>query len=184
MSRAGEEMVLELASLLNTDIVKSASKDEEEKEGKEHEEKESKEKEKVEQEEKEAKKKKDDAKKKKDKKASVMVHVLRDLVKLAGELDDLGADEASGLVDDALRSITNSITKSAEEFQPPGLGDASPDFEMGSAEGAEMNDLSGLPSGLAELLAPMDDVQLAKLQEEIQKRRQGDAQAGGFDQSI
>lgn len=107
MSRAGEEMVLELASLLETDVVKTAAKKEDEDDKKDKKE------EKAEKDEK--KEKKDDKEEKKeDKKASVMVHVLRDLVKLAGELDDLGADKASSLVDEALRVITDSIEADVE----------------------------------------------------------------------
>jgi len=114
MSRAGEEMILELATLLGTETVKTAAKkeDEEEKEGKKHEEKESKEFEKGEkEEEKEAKKEKKEKKEKKDKKATLIMSVVQDLVKLAGELDEMGADEASSLVDDALRVIVDSIEK-------------------------------------------------------------------------
>jgi len=118
MSRAGEEMVLELATLLNNGVVKTAAKkDEEEKEGKKHEEKESKEFEKgEEEEEKEADKGKDKKKGKKDKKdekkeASIMVRVLQDLVKLASELDELGADAASELVDSALKVIVANLEK-------------------------------------------------------------------------
>jgi len=108
MSRAGEEMVLELASLLDNGVVKTAAKkkDEEKEDKKEGKEPEAGEK----KEEKEADKDKK-KKKEKDAKASIMVHVLRDLVKLAGELDELGADEASDLVDEALRVITESLSE-------------------------------------------------------------------------
>jgi hypothetical protein len=120
MSRAGEEMILELAGLLSTETVKTAAKKDDDKDKKD--------------EKKDEKlcakcgkkdcpcgckgdadkckcpeKDKDD--KKEDKKASVMMSVLQDLVKLAGELDDIGAEEASGLVDDALKVIVDGLEK-------------------------------------------------------------------------
>lgn len=112
MSRAGEEMILELASLLNTDTVKTAAKKDDDKDDK-----------KpckcgkkdckcgCEGDSDKCKCKKEEAKKdeKKDKKASVMMGVLQNLVKLAGELDEMGAEEASGLVDDALKSIVDNL---------------------------------------------------------------------------
>lgn len=115
MSRAGEEMVLELAALLNNDLVKSAAKedgdDKEDKKPCKCGKKDCKcgcegdsDKCKCKKEE----EKKDD---KKDKKASIMVRVLQDLVKLAGELDEIGADGASSLVDDALRVIVKNLEK-------------------------------------------------------------------------
>jgi len=106
MSRSGDEMVLQLASLLGTDTVKTASKEEkgEEKEDKKEEKKEDKEEEKKE--EKEEEKEED---KKKEKKADVMTGVLQDLVKLATELDEIGAEDAAGLVDDAIKTIVDGI---------------------------------------------------------------------------
>jgi len=104
MSRAGDEMILELATLLGTDTVKTAAKKDEKKEKKEEKEKDEKEDKKEKKEEKEDKK--EDKEKKK---ASLMAGVLQDLVKLATELDELGAEEASSLVDDALRVIVDNI---------------------------------------------------------------------------
>lgn len=107
MSRAGEEMVQELARLLNTGMDKTAAKkDDEEKKpckcgkdcdcGCEGDSEKCK-----------CEKKKDDDKKK----ASTMMSVVNDLVKLANELDEAGADEASGLVDDALKVILEGLNK-------------------------------------------------------------------------
>lgn len=110
MSRAGEEMILELAGLLGTDTVKTAAKkddDKDDKKDKKEEKAEKKEKEDKEKKDKKDKEKKD--KEKKDKKASVMIGVLQSLVKLAGELDEMGAEEASSLVDDALKVIVDGI---------------------------------------------------------------------------
>lgn len=113
MSRSGDEMVLELAALLGNDMVKNAAKDNDDK-------KEDK-KEKAEKDKKEKADKKDDKKKN----AFVMVRVLQDLTKLASELDKLGADSASGLVDDALRVIVANLEKKkviAELGNPEDVG--------------------------------------------------------------
>jgi len=115
MSRAGEEMILELAGLLGTDTVKTAAKKDDDKEDKKDK-KEDKE-DKKEDDDKKDKKEDDDKKDgkfEKEKKASIMAGVLQDLVKLATELDELGADEASSLVDDALKVIVETI-KTEEE---------------------------------------------------------------------
>jgi hypothetical protein len=108
MTRAGDEMILELASLLNTDMVKNAAKkDENDKDENDKDEKD---------EEEKKDEAKDKEKEKNDKKAS-LISVVNDLVKLAGELDDMGAEEASNLVDDALKTIVDSFQsdKSSEE---------------------------------------------------------------------
>jgi len=103
MTRMGDEMILALAASLETGINKSAAK--KEKECKECEcdpcecEKE---------EEKEDKEDKKEKKDKKDKKASA-AYIVSSLYKLANELDDMGADEASSLVDDALRVIVKNM---------------------------------------------------------------------------
>ena len=117
MSRAGEEMILALSSLLNTDVVKTAAKKdddkkEEKKEGKKDDKKPCKCGDKDCKECKDDKKeeKKKDEKKGKDKESAVL-NVLNNLTKLAGELDNVGADEASGLVDEALKIIVDSIGK-------------------------------------------------------------------------
>lgn len=109
MSRAGDEMILELASLLGTETVKTAAKKDDKDEKKEDKKDEKKE-EKAEKEDKKDDKedKKDD---KKEKEASVMMSVVQDLVKLAGELDDIGAEDASSLVDDALKVIVDGLEK-------------------------------------------------------------------------
>lgn len=101
MSRAGEEMMLELHQLLNKQglVSTAAKKDDDDKKD------EKKEEAKKEEEDKKDEKKED----KKDKKASVMMGVIQDLVKLAEELDDAGAEEASLAVDDALKTIVDSL---------------------------------------------------------------------------
>jgi hypothetical protein len=102
MSRSGDDMVRELTKLLGNDsVVKTASTKEEEK--------------------KELCKKCDkedcacDGEEKKDteKKASVLLSVVNDLTKLATELDEAGADVASGLVDDALQIIVKNLQAKA-----------------------------------------------------------------------
>lgn len=112
MSKAGEEMVLELASLLGSNVVKTAAaKDDDDDEKKDKpckcgkkdcgcgckgdSDK--------------CKCKKED--KKPDKKAFVMAGVLKSLVKLAGDLDDIGADEASTMVDEALKIIVKNFER-------------------------------------------------------------------------
>ena len=112
MTRAGDEMILQLASLLGTDTVKTAAK---KKEDKKEEKEDKKDEKKEEEEEKEDDKDEKKKEEKKEKKASVMSSVLKDLVKLASELDELGAEEASDLVDDALRSIVQNINNSVKE---------------------------------------------------------------------
>jgi len=125
MSRYGDEMVAELANLLNKHSVgldKTASEKEKEEKCKKcekepckceelKEKEEAKEaKEEAAEEAKEEKAKKDKAKKdKKKKKAEFMSSVLSNLVKLAEELDAAGADEAASLVDDALKVIVKNI---------------------------------------------------------------------------
>jgi len=105
MSRNGDEMMLELATLLGA-MQKTAGKKDDDKD------EEKKEESKKDEEKKDDEKKKDG---KKDKKADVMMNVVSSLVKLAGELDELGAEEASSLVDDALRVIVKNI----EQTQTP-----------------------------------------------------------------
>jgi len=110
MSRSGDEMMLELAALMGT-LEKTAAKKDDKKDDKADKEKEDKKEEKAEKE----KKEKEDKKDKKDKKAEVMMHVVNNLVKLAGELDEIGAEEASSLVDDALRIIVKNIEAEQSE---------------------------------------------------------------------
>ena len=151
MSRSGDEMILQLASLLSTSTVKTAAKKDEEKEDKKEDKKE------------EAKEKKDKKKDKKEekeeKKASLIMGLVQDLVKLAGDLDDAGAEEASALVDDALRSIVDGLEKKKianlpmpSEEQMPEMGSAGddeppmpmgeePDYEAaGGFEDEELSD--------------------------------------------
>ena len=59
------------------------------------------------------KKDKDD-KKKDDKKKDAVMYVLDGLAKLASELDEAGAEDASSLVDDALKVIVNNLKKETE----------------------------------------------------------------------
>ena len=115
MTRAGDEMILQLASLLGTDTVKTAAKKKEDKKEEKEDKKDEKKEEEEEKEDDKDEKKKDKKEEKKEKKASVMSSVLKDLVKLASELDELGAEEASDLVDDALRSIVQNINNSVKE---------------------------------------------------------------------
>jgi len=110
MSRSGEEMMLELATILGTMQKTAAKKDEDDKKEDKKEEKEDKKEE--DDEDKEDKKEEDD--KKEDKKASVMMGVVSSLVKLANELDEVGAEEASSLVDEALQVIVKNLEKPAE----------------------------------------------------------------------
>ena len=168
MSRAGEEMMLELANLLGSDVVKTAAKkDDDDKEKKDDKKEKAEEKE---DKEKAEKKEKDDKKKEKeDKKASVMMNVINDLVKLAEELDEVGAEEASGLVDDALRVIVNNLEKKkiaqaeeediTEAFEEEesvtggeeGMGTRQEPpleaFRPGTPEGLSPNDLQGANIG-------------------------------------
>jgi hypothetical protein len=113
----GDEMILELAASLNAGMEKTAAKKDDDKEDK---------KEKKEEKckcgkkdcdcgckgdadkckcKKEEKKDKDDKKEKKD----AMMDVLTGLSKLAADLDEVGAEEASSLVDDALKVIVHNL---------------------------------------------------------------------------
>ena len=118
MSRYGDEMVAELANLLNKHGVgldKTAAKKEDKEDKKEDKKDEKCEKcgkdpckcKEMKEKEDEKKEKKEKAKKKK--KAEFMSDVLNNLVKLAEELDAAGADEAASLVDDALKIIVKNI---------------------------------------------------------------------------
>jgi len=162
MSRSGEEMMVELAGLLNNSkiVATAAKKDDDDKKEKKEEKKECK------------KCKCDpcecDKKDKKDKKeAEAVMGVINDLVKLAGDLDALGEDKASAAVDDALKVIVEGLKKKTAEpeafkdapwrdaledkpgpdtsaFEQPG-GVIDPDelqkeYEMGS----EMEEMSGM----------------------------------------
>lgn len=96
MSKFGNEMVAELANLLNKQEVgldKTAAKKEMKEKAEEKEEKAD---------------KKEKAKAKK-KKKSDFESLLNNLVKLAEELDASGAEEAASLVDDALKVIVKNI---------------------------------------------------------------------------
>lgn len=153
MSRAGEEMILALAGLLGTETVKTAAKKDDDKDDKKDKAKEKKEKAKEKEEkEKAEKKEKDDKKKEKeDKKASVMLGVLQNLVKLAGELDEMGAEEASGLVDDALKVIVDGLDEEetvsdSEQPKMVDLSDTSVDEKVIQLSQEDRATLKGLLS--------------------------------------
>ena len=129
MSRYGDEMIQDLAKLLNVDeLTKTAEKKEDKKEDKKDEKKckecdkepcECKKEENKEDKKEEKEPKKDEKKEKKEpkkddkkkKKAEVMFGIVTDLVKLANDLDDQGATEASDIIDDALKAIMNTLDK-------------------------------------------------------------------------
>ena len=101
MSRSGDEMMLELFNLLNKQgLVSTAAKkdDEEDKDEPKDDEKDEKE----------------DKKDKDKKKKAVVMGVLNELTKLASELDEAGAEEASSVVDEALRVIVRDLQTDAE----------------------------------------------------------------------
>jgi len=110
MTRSGDEMILELAASLGFNKT-AAKKDEEDKECKKCKcdpcecDKKDKKCKKCKCDPCECDKKED---KKKDKKEATM-RVLHGLKKLAEELDEIGADEASHLVDDALKVIVDNL---------------------------------------------------------------------------
>jgi len=110
----GDELAVELATLLEKQGlgVKTAAKKEEKDEKKEEkkEEKEPKKEEKDEKKEEKKDKKKDEKKKK----GALMLEVVNSLAKLATELDEAGAEEASSLVDDALRVIVRNLEVEAD----------------------------------------------------------------------
>ena len=112
----GDEFILNLAASLKG-FDKTAAKDDDKddkNDKKDKEDKKKKDEEDKKKKDEEDKKKKDEDKKKKDKKddkkASVM-EVINGLSKLAGVLDEMGADDASDAVDDALRIIVKNLRK-------------------------------------------------------------------------
>lgn len=112
MSRYGDEMVAELANLLNKHGVgldKTAAKKEDKEEKEDKKDKKEEKDEKKDKKEKEDKKEDKKEKADKKKKAEFMSGVLSNLVKLAEELDAAGAGEAASLVDDALKVIVKNI---------------------------------------------------------------------------
>ncbi|MFA5023468.1 MAG: hypothetical protein WC523_00725 [Patescibacteria group bacterium] len=117
MSQSGNEMMRNLAKLLDVDMVKTAAKKEDKEEKKEEkkdekdEDKDEKKEEKKEDKEEEKEEKKDEKKDKKKKKSAVMFGIINDLVKLANELDDAGATDASNLIDDALQVLNQNLDK-------------------------------------------------------------------------
>jgi len=127
MSRSGDEMINNLVKLLDVDLVKTAAKKEdkkEEKEEKKEEKDEKKEEKKCEKcgkekceckeekkEDKKEEKKEDKKEDKKKKKSEVLFGVINELVKLANELDEAEAVEASNLIDDALQAIVKNLEK-------------------------------------------------------------------------
>jgi len=130
MSRAGEEMMLELATMLET-MEKTAGKKKgpgvpdgtgpnpecplkEEKKD-----------------EKEEKEDKGEGKKKRKRKgkAKAFVHTINELVKLADTLDDLGNVEASDLVDETIKIIIASIKTAQPTLEYPEEEDITESFE-------------------------------------------------------
>ena len=124
MSRSGDEMIHNLAKLLDVEMTKTAAKKEDKKEEKEEKKEDKKEEKKCEkcgkekceckEEKKEDKKeepKKEEKKDKKKKKAEVLFGVINELVKLANELDEAEAVEASNLIDGALQVIVKNLDK-------------------------------------------------------------------------
>jgi len=120
MSRMGDDMISNLSKLLDVGLDKTAAKKEKKDEkceecGKDPcmcKELKAKEKAKEKAEKEKAKEKADKAKAKKDKKkkkAEVVAGVVNELVKLANELDSVGAVDASDLVDDALNVILKNL---------------------------------------------------------------------------
>jgi len=168
MSKSGEEMIQGLASLLDKNLAKTAAKKDDKKDkpckcgkkdcgcgckG-------------------DAEKCKCKGDKKTEKKSSVMVGVLRHLVKLASELDDIGADEASSLVDSALKVIVKNIERKKAlatdlagpederlpemnpEQEEPGMS-PEPDYE-GAAEEAQWEEDESEGTNWDELIAKID----------------------------
>jgi len=110
MSKSGDEMIMELAASLGGMNKTAAKKDDDKKDEKKKEDK--KECEKCDGKCKCDEDKKDDKKDKKDKKddkKEAVMGVLHGLSKLAAELDEVGADDASSLVDEALRVIVQNL---------------------------------------------------------------------------
>lgn len=103
-STMGDEMILNLAARLGaSDLSKTAAK-------KDDDDKDEKDEDKKDEKDKEDKDDKDEKDNGNDKKAAVM-DVLNGLSKLASELDEIGADDASAAVDEALRVIVHNIQK-------------------------------------------------------------------------
>ena len=124
MSKMGDEMILALAASLNAGMEKTAAKKDDDKEEKKDDREDKKDKKCAKCGKKDCgcgcggdadkckckKGDKDDKKDDKDKKDAVM-NVLNGLSKLAAELDEVGADEASSLVDEALKVIVHNLEK-------------------------------------------------------------------------
>jgi len=111
MSKNSDEIVMELAAALGR-MEKTAAKKEEKEEKDEKKEKKEEKEVKKDEDKKEKEDKKDEKKDKEDKKkAKAVMSIVHGLAKLAGELDELGADEASSLVDDALKVIVYNVDK-------------------------------------------------------------------------
>jgi hypothetical protein len=118
MSRMGDEMILELAASLSAGMEKTAAKKDDDKEDKKDDKKEDKKCEKCKCDpcECDKKKEKEDKKEdKKDKKKDAVMDILNGLSKLAADLDEAGAEEASSLVDDALKIIVHNLKKDDSE---------------------------------------------------------------------
>jgi hypothetical protein len=109
MSRSGDEMVLELAKILNAGMDKTAAKKDKKEEEKEPKGKKPDDEEVDEEDTSDEEEGKEDKPKKDKKKAKAMLGVVNDLVKLANDLDSAGANEASSLVDEALQIILKEL---------------------------------------------------------------------------
>lgn len=127
MSRMGDELILELAASLGG-LNKTAGKDKDDKEDKKDKKDDKcpgcgkpsqfctkKDCGKEDKKDKKDSKDKKDKKDKKDAKKEAVMSVISGLSKLAGELDDLGAEEASSLVDDALKVIVQNLEATKSE---------------------------------------------------------------------
>lgn len=142
MSRSGDEMMLDLYNLLNkqgltSTAAKEDDKGEEDKKSKD--------------EKPEENGKKDDDKKcpkhgkegcppdcpgaKKNDKKAVVMGVINELTKLASDLDNAGADEASAAVDDALRLIVKDLTSKKKVMAEPELFEEEYESPTGREEG-------------------------------------------------
>ena len=136
MSRMADEMIFELAASLNTGMDKTAAKkdddDKDDKKGGCPEcggklvfgkcfadpdkcSKSSKKDDKDDKDDKKDKKKDDKKDKAEKKKKEAVMYVLNGLSKLAEDLDGIGADDASSLVDDALRIIVHNLESEEQE---------------------------------------------------------------------
>jgi len=115
MSRSGDEMMLELHNLLSKQgLMVTAAKEDDEKDDDKDDKKLPPFMKKKDDKEDKKDKKKEDKKDDKKKKKAVVLGVLQELTKLATELDEAGADDASSAVDEALRVIVRDLQAETE----------------------------------------------------------------------